>query len=337
MSMDEIDAHWQRLDPVFVRGMQRSGTSVMARALQQLGVLGFGEGHLWFELVKPLERLLDPSYCPTLRDDSYALGQGREVHLARLTAVCLDRFHRENLPKELTRWMDKSPGAEPVRVAPLLADLFPCSQFVFVLRSGITTVYSGCRLWAHDPGVFERLCAEWKETMSAWREARQRLDGRYVEVRQEEMAANPRSTAAILTDFLNVEESLPAVASVFATERVESAFPDKAAGDYDYRPQWTLQQKAHFTDVCGEEMEIWGYELDFDSPGVARTETSEPDLRCAPPVTLAQPHASHLGMEPENQISRECSSRMEHGRAARCLNHFKWWKSKLFDHRRGSK
>ena len=97
MGLDEINAQWQLLDPVFVRGMQRSGTSVMARALQQLDILGFGEGHLWFELVKPFERLCDPNYCPTLRDDSYALGQGREMHLAKLTAVFLDRFHRETL------------------------------------------------------------------------------------------------------------------------------------------------------------------------------------------------------------------------------------------------
>lgn len=66
MSFDKIGARWRQLDPVFVRGMQRSGTSVMAHALRKMGIAGFGEGHLWFDLVKPFDKLRDPAYFPII-------------------------------------------------------------------------------------------------------------------------------------------------------------------------------------------------------------------------------------------------------------------------------
>ena len=191
MGWDDIDARWQQLNPVFVRGMQRSGTSIMGRALRRMNIAGFGEGHLWFDLVEPFTQLRDPAYHPHLREDEYALGQGRVAQLEKYIAVALDQFHRDHLSSDLKRWMDKSPGAEAVRIAPLLAELFPRSQFIFMYRNGITNVHSGIKFWADYPGIFQVMCQGWTETMSAWREVRKSLRGRYIEIAQEIVCSIP--------------------------------------------------------------------------------------------------------------------------------------------------
>ena len=279
MGLDEVDAHWQQLDPVFVRGMQRTGTSVMTRALQKMRIVGFGEGHLWFELIKPFEKMSDPTYLPHLRHDAYALGQGRASQLERYIAVALDQFHRDHLAPDLKRWMDKSPNVEAVRVVPLLARLFPRAQFIFMYRNGITCVHSAIRRWEVQAGVFdfENACQSWAATMSTWREVRGSLSGRYIEVAQEEMASKPTETAAHLTSFLGTTEYLEQVADLFRSKRVLSTFPDKPPGDYQYQIDWSPAQGAYFVSTCGEEMEAWGYEIDFDSPGPAQATSSSGD------------------------------------------------------------
>jgi len=279
VGLDEIDARWQQLDPIFVRGMQRTGTSMMTRALQKMGIAGFGEGHLWFEMVKPFEKLSDATYLPHLRHDAYALGQGRASQLEKYIAIALDRFHQDHLSSDLKRWMDKSPNVEAVRVAPLLARLFPRAQFIFMYRNGITCVHSAIKRWEVRPGVFdfENACQSWAATMSVWRKVRGSVSGRYIEIAQEEMASKPLETATRLTHFLETTEYLQQVADLFRSKRVLSTFPDKPPGDYQYQIDWSPTQKAYFVDVCGAEMKAWDYNVDFDSPGPAREVSSSSD------------------------------------------------------------
>lgn len=311
MSPDRICRRWRQLDPVFVRGMQRSGTSVMAQALRRLGIVGFGEGHLWFDLVRPFENLRDPEYRPNLRVDSYALGKGREASLEKYIAVALDQFHKDHLPKGSGRWMDKSPGAEAVRVVPLLAELFPGAQFIFMYRNGITTVHSAVRLWAdHDfwsseTELFQAMCRAWADTMSSWREVRRLLPNRYIEIAQEELASRPCVVASRLAEFLGMPDARSRVADLFQTKRLGSAFPDRPAGDYDYEIKWGEERKAYFISTCGQEMGAWGFEIDFVSPGPARP---RPRAGADEAVTMdaLQRHEARI-KEPES----ECWARPE--------------------------
>lgn len=323
---DDIDARWEQLNPVFVRGMQRSGTSVMALALQEMGIHGFGEGHLWFELVEPLEKILDPSYCSPLRDPAYALGAGREKQLIKYLALCLDQFHRDHLPDGLSRWMDKSPGAFPVKASPMLAELFPRSQFIFVYRNGITAVHSGIKFWADDPDTFEMLCLGWAETMSTWRTVRGSLEGRQIEIRQGEMATEPFSVAQRLVDFLGHPDKLLPVYQVLATKRVLPAFPSKRPGDYRYELNWNAEQVAQFERICAEEMEIWGFELDFDMPGASRTDLAASEDLDRVLAVLEERNARIAELERERNALRQHLQEVERGRILRLLN---WTQTRL--------
>lgn len=278
----EIEAKWSELDPIFIMGPRRSGTSVMARTMTLLGFAHFGEGHLWLELMRPLARLRDQAYRARLRRPEFALGEERNLILEKYVALALDRFHRDHLPGgSITRWSDKSPGREAVRAAPMLAKAFPKSQFIFIYRSGIETVHSGLQLWSDQPGIFHRLCTAWIKVMSSWRQVRGELGDRYIEIRQEELATNPEDVAAQLTAFLGVPERREDIAEMFCTKRVNTAFPDKSPGDYAYDLDWSDQQKLFFIEKCAEEMEIWGYTIPFtlDPPWMRRWKKAWHTLR----------------------------------------------------------
>jgi len=312
LGKQEVEEAWAKLDPIFIMGMQRSGTSIMAIALLLAGFTGFGEGHLWLELIEPFSRFRDPSYRPAYKQDVFALGAGRNLLLEKYIAVAIDHFHRDNIPDEPVRWVDKSPGPEVIDMVPMLAQVFPKSQFVFMVRNGVSTVNSGLHLWHDRPNIFQTMCLGWVKTMSAWRRVRGEIAGRYIEIRQEDMASNPDGVATRLTDFLGVPECSNSVSDLLRSKRANSAFPNRSPGDYRYQINWHNEQKAYFIETCQEEMEAWGYEMEAADLRDTRIEE----------------------LERKYQALREHFLRkVEQGRVMRLLNWIQKWKLRLLGKR----
>lgn len=284
---DELFERWQRLDPIFIMGRQRTGTSIVWRALRAAGFFGFPEGHLWFDLVGCFARFRDPEYKQGLRQEIFTLGSGRRLELERRFALLIDGFHRNHLPSDLVRWVDKSPGRYSVVLAPMLAELFPQSQFIFVMRNPITTVNSAVNYVVKQETleaarvfkIFRVTCEHWVQVMRTWRQVRPFLAGRYIEVVQEHIVEAPDQVAERISRFLGAPQCADAMANVFKTRRENTAFPNRGVGDFFYPMDWTDEQKAMLTDICGEEMRAWGYPLDFDYP-------AGPDLQRADAVEL---------------------------------------------------
>lgn len=265
----DLHVRWERLDPVLIRGMQRSGTSILYRVLTDSGLVGFPEGHLWDELVETLAHLRDPAYLRGVRlsQPGFALGEGRRLEFERQIAVSIDEYHRRMLGATDSRWFDKSPGDYSIRLVPMLLELFPESQVLFIYRNGVTVVHSGMRLWAERrPDVFGELCRGWVDTMNVWRRIRGLLGGRFLEIAQERVVAEPEAVARDLAEFLHLEPHADAIADRFATHRENTAFRDRAPGDYRYEIRFSAEQREYFAATCGREMAAWGYELDFEEP-----------------------------------------------------------------------
>lgn len=337
MSTNELDRAWSDLDPIFVVGRQRTGTSIVWRALREAGFRGFAEGQLWLELVEPFCRLHDPLYAPDLRQPYFALSQDRLQELERRFAVMIDGFQRRHVTPETKRWVDKSPGPAAIRLSPILARLFPKAQFIFTYRNPITTVLSAEEYVSRqdpelaDPGpgseaFFEATCGHWVRSMSSWRYARQLLEGRFVELAQEHIAQEPLPVARKLMAFLGAEEAMAPVGEVFRTLRENTSFPDRAAGDYRYTPRWSEERRSLLDRICGEEAARWGYELSFDVP-------SGPDLDAqirqqdAPPTLEEYCHWADLEgnerareLEAELRALRSLIEQVASGRAMRIMN-----------------
>jgi len=332
-----IEEQWLRLDPIFIMGRQRTGTSIMWRTLQVAGFHGFPEGHLWLDLIEPFAHFRNPEYKRYIRHDLYTLGSGRNRLLEKRFAIMIDRFHRDLLPPDLVRWVNKSPGRPPIDVAPMLAELFPRSQFIFMMRNPIMTVHSTI---ARSPHAFRGACEHWVTVMRTWRSVRPWLVGRYIEVAQEQIAEHPDLTASQVAEFLRVPQFGHEFAHWFKTRRENTSFPDKEAGDFVYPVDWTKEQRATLAAICQEEMAIWGYPLDFERPGgpdpaQALDVQPEPaDLasyyrwlarqgsrrKAALERELAQQREREAILERELTQQRELVDRILQGRVMRALN-----------------
>jgi len=331
----KIERRWQRLDPIFILGRQRTGTSIMWRALQVAGFLGFPEGHLWFDLVESFARLRDPTYQGNVRQDIFTLGSGRNLMLEKRFAVMMDRFHRDLLGPDVVRWVDKSPGVRAVRLAPMLAALFPRSQFVFMLRNPITVANSTIHYLYGDRDspatggssaadsldlLLRTTCKHWVEVMAAWRKVRPLLTGRCIEVAQEHIAEAPGEVARRLAEFMGVPHFGRDIADVFRSRRENTAFPERDVGDFFYAVNWTDRQKAILAEVCREEMAVWGYPLDFQCPA-GPNPAHGTDL--TEPMDMA---AYYRWLEGQNELAlelaecKELLARIERGRVMRALN-----------------
>lgn len=256
---------WKNLDPVFIRGMQRSGTTVLDKALKDVGLVGFAEGHLWFEIAVPLARFKDPDYITRVRGNSHALSQDRHLLFERYLATGIDQFHRNLLGTPNGRWVDKSPGYYPILTIPALLELFPESQVVFIYRNGMHTVHSGREKWGVDyPHIFKIMCIDWANTMSAWRRIRKLVSGRCFEVAQEYVTNQPSDAARELTAFLSITHANKTIEKRFREQRNNTSFPHMQPGNYAYSIDWTDTEKDMFIRICAEEMDAWGYSIDFE-------------------------------------------------------------------------
>jgi Sulfotransferase family len=121
------------------------------------------------------------------------------------------------------RWGDKTPGY--VTHLPFLADLFPDSQFVHVLRDG-REVAASLADWSWGPPSAVSGAFWWVHKVQAGRRAGRRLPAdRYLEVRLEDLIADPEATLREVCRFLG-EEYDPALLDY--PDRVAAAGPGPA-------------------------------------------------------------------------------------------------------------
>ncbi len=335
-SRPDREERWSLLDPIFILGRQRTGTTIVWRALQAAGFHGFPEGQLWHDLLDSFARFRNPMFEPEMRRDFFTLGSGRNLELEKRFALMMDAFHRDHLPPDTVRWVDKSPGARPIRLAPVLAELFPKAQFIFVCRNPITTAHSTVNflrlhpdlLRARDKSdplfVLRSTCEDWVRVMETWRYVHPLLARRYIEVAQEDIALQPDRVARRLTTFLRTPQSSGSVAELFTTRRTNTAFPDKAVGDFIYPVGWSEEWKQLLADICTEEMAHWGYPLDFacptgPDPALARRPAGvPPDL-----VTYLRWSEHERNKAAHERALAECwdlVERINQGRVMRVLN-----------------
>jgi hypothetical protein len=238
----------------------------------------------------------------------------------------IDQFHRDFLSSDLARWVNKSPGSKTVQLAPILAEIFPRSQFIFMKRSAITTVNSTLNYISKvsDMEAFRVTCANWVRVMRTWRQVRHLLAGRYLEVSQEDIAKNPSAVASRVAEFLKVPQLADDFAYVFRSKRENTAFPDKNVGEYIYPVNWPHEQRTVLTDICGEEMAVWGYPLDFENPegiGAGQVITRD-DVELEDMMGYYRWISHVLGPNEKEELiqCKEMLARINEGRVMRVLN-----------------
>jgi hypothetical protein len=166
--------------------------------------------------------------------------------------------------KGKARWGDKTPGY--VTHVPFLAELFPSAQFVHVIRDG-REVAASLAEWSWGPPTAVSGAFWWVHKVRAGRRAGARLPAdRYLEVRHDELVAEPEATLHDICRFLG-EEYDPVLLDYPDRVAAEGPGPEQerhlvrppTADLRDWRAGLTPADQAALEQVCRRTLARLGY------------------------------------------------------------------------------
>lgn len=226
------------LQPFFLVGSGRSGNTLVRRLLQacpgvfippELPALGESLRLYRRHRLLPWRELLQTTLAPFAFDADFARFGPSLPQLAerlealaperRSLAAVVDALVRAHAPEPdaALHWGDKTPAhvfaLEPLR------EVFPRARFVHVLRDGVDVAHSYVEAGLQPD--LEAAARRWRAAVRAARAFAARHPERLLELRYEDLVAEPRSALAPVLRFLELEPGDP-------SQLRPEAFPDLA-------------------------------------------------------------------------------------------------------------
>ena len=256
--------------PVFVLGAARSGTTAIVEGLLKTGQFkGYPEGHV-LDLLMPLSGAVAKFY--EQKRNEAALTSD-----TMLSLVQQDYFDRalDQIFLKITqgllwqvRWVEKTPNADMISLAPRLKRIWPKSRFIFMKRRFFEYSLSRARKFAKSN--FLESCMEWKHCMATWTKVRSSLKGDGLEIDQHYLSEAPEQVASTIMEFLGLSETeAKGLAEAFRLDR-----PERTSGPTDSRVdlesmKWDAAELLEFKQTCQRWMNEFGYSSDvtYFQPG----------------------------------------------------------------------
>ena len=278
--------------PLLVLGVRRSGTTLLRVMLDRHSELAVpDESYFVPQLADRHLRGIDP--------DSF-LDDLRRIDTVREWGVPLDEVRarlRPGMPvgaaigvvyqlyaeaRGKRRWGDKTPMY--MQNLRLLERLFPDALFVHLIRDGRDAAQSFLAMpggivtetWAHPHTVADVAC-QWRLEVRAARALGRRAAPRYLEVRYEELVADPAAALRRICDFaaLPFEPAMLEYAGAVdltGKPHQQSLARRPTAGLRDWRTQMAPRDVAAFEAVAGDLLRELGYEVRTEPDARARAE-----------------------------------------------------------------
>ena len=246
--------------PVFIVGSPRSGTSAMVLALLGVGYHGFLEGN-FLPLISSVNEAVDRHFSIFSKGSPYTMVNLIDpVALKSSLASVLTSGAAELNPT--APWLDKSGNPQMIEAIPYLLETWPEAIFIFSKRRGIENIVS--RLKKFPARNFEYHCKDWARVMRTWRETRAKLDPlRFLEMDQQTLITAPTTASNKLANFLNLSDTQrESLVSIFTKKRPQQTADGSASRVYALDTLWTEPHRAIFQNICGPEMEAFGYSND---------------------------------------------------------------------------
>lgn len=265
----------RRLDPVFVVGHGRSGTSILTNLIRKHLRVAFGtESQFFIRYYRQLHRYGDLTHDRNRRLLLNDLNRERFFQRSRKYGVRLDvdRAVREAEPtyagvlaaimrqsaecQQMDRWGDKTP--EYTRYLPILRELFPAAQFVHVVRDGRDVALSGYRMHFGAKNAYAA-AREWRHVLEeAEAFAATMPAGSFIELRYEDLLTKTHETMARLIRFLEIDDPEGQVTG--AVGRLAAA--ELRAGNFNkWKTELSRREQDMYAVIAGSWLTRYGYEV----------------------------------------------------------------------------
>ena len=265
--------------PIFIIGSPRSGTTALAYSLGEHPALWTsGETQLLIDLFG--DGRLETNYERRAAPDGSWLANvavEREEFLAFIGAGVNALITKCSGG---LRWIDKTPSY--TLMVDTVADMFPGSSFLHLLRDGRRVVHSMVHFANHESRAqyralkepwmtdFRAACRAWRKHVEAARRFEASRPDRCLTVVSELLLRDPE--AGFRSVFAYLREPWDEVsATIFSTKRVHSSFVPEPRGDESDPAQvakllgpnpwesWTSKQRAIFVEEAGQTLVDCGY------------------------------------------------------------------------------
>lgn len=283
-------------DPVFPQfvGCGRSGTTLLRNIFDSHSALAMThESHFIGPLAKVRSRYEaeagfdSDAFVADLFGDANFVRQGLEVEAVR---SALDRArpksyagavravfaaYAERDGKKL--YGDKTPGS--VTQIELLAELFPEAKFVHIIRDGRAVALSYLERPEWGPETMAEAANHWKNRVRRGRAAGRAIGAdRYMEVRYEDVVAEPEMVARTVCDFLGLEfeygmlryheKSKEFIASTKDPEAFKNLSRPITGGLRAWEEEISPGDQNLFEAIAGDLLEELGYPVSGASPNI---------------------------------------------------------------------
>lgn len=271
-------------NPIFIVGGSRSGTIVLLKAMgRHTRILSTPSEDPFITDVGGMVHSLEfcsevekQYYLETLRiSKTYIYDRLRRLamesalgpHYGLKQLIKLAVVNKVN-PLGKHYWCTKTfPGKN---VAQGLTRLYPEARFIWILRNGVNVVHSRCLFPAFRDLPFAEHCHHWAGTIERFAYLLE-MPGAVV-VHQEELVDEPDMVFRRIFEKFRIDYD--AKPTEFAlTHHVHPLGDESTTKGVDIkktlseRPpayqDWTQEQKETFKDICGEAMQMAGYEVEF--------------------------------------------------------------------------
>jgi LPS sulfotransferase NodH len=267
--------------PVLVLGVRRSGTTLLRVMLDRSSLLAVPDESYFIPQLAhrhrdppDLDSLVDDlRRLPTLRDwgvsaDEVAARLSSGVSLGKAIAAVYEVYAAE---RGKARWGDKTPLY--MQHLHLLERLFPDALYVHLVRDGRDAAVSFLRMpegvvtrmWAHPRSAADFAC-QWRTEIEAARRLGRRVSGRYLEVRYEELVAEPDRELERICAFVGVpfEPKMLKYAGEVDVSRKphqQSLTRPPTTGLRDWRRDMARDDVLAFEAIAGDLLAGLGYDV----------------------------------------------------------------------------
>ena len=268
--------------PLFVLGVSRSGTTMLRVILDRSPGIAIPDetffvpqlAHRHPGVVDPAELLEDVRRLPRLAAWEVPLEDiASRLRPGMTTGEALDAVFQAYAAKHAKpRWGDKTPMY--MRHLTLLERLFPTAQYVHLVRDGRDAALSFLempvgtftRTWAHPTSPAQFACLWRKEVEDARSLGRRVGQRRYLEVRYEELVADPDGIVSAICAFAEIPFEQRMLAYSEAVDVSDKPHQQRllrppTTGVRSWRHDMSADDVSAFEEVAGDLLAELGYEV----------------------------------------------------------------------------